>query len=128
MRPVLALVAVLALTAGCSGGDDVDPDEVFERTCALVRSGVAAFNEQQYDTTVDAFRDALEPARELDEVRDDADSAALLEAVEYYAALPAGDYRRAFETSEEFAEHQRTTLGQCGEAGPEDAPGDETQA
>jgi hypothetical protein len=120
----------LVLVGACTGGggaNDEEAQRVFERTCSLVRSGVAAFNEQSYDVTVERFRAAIEPARELAEIRDDAQADALLEAVRYYADLPADRYRAAFETSPEFKRHQATTLGQCGDARPEDSPEQESQ-
>lgn len=128
MRQVVA-VTVVTLTLGvtaCSG-DEVDVRALGERTCALVRSGVAAFNEQDYATTIAKFEAATEPARQYADAADTQRADDLLEAVEYYAALPADEYRGAFETSKEFAKHQATTLGQCGDAQPEDSPADESQ-
>lgn len=129
MRLLVTLLAVLALTSACTGGDaqDEGAQGAFDRTCSLVRSGVAAFNEGDYDTTVERFRAAEDPARELSEATDDERADELLEAVEYYADLPAEDYQEAFETSPEFKRHQATTLGQCGDAGPEDSPDRESQ-
>jgi hypothetical protein len=124
-----ATVATLALATGCSvgGGDDDTAQRAFDDTCALVRSGVAAFNEGEYDETVERFQAALQPARDLAAATDDERADALLEAVEYYAALPADEYREAFETSPDFERHQETTLGQCGDAQPEDSPDQESE-
>lgn len=126
---VAAVVATAALTSACSidGGDDQRAQRAFDETCSLVRSGVAAFNESDYDTTVERFRAALEPARALTEATDDTRADELLEAVEYYADLPADDYREAFESSPDFKRYQQTTLGQCGDAQPEDSPEQESQ-
>lgn len=131
MRHLAATVLVLALAGACTGGggaNDEEAQRAFERTCSLVRSGVAAFNEESYDLTVERFRAAIEPARELAELRDDVEADALLEAVRYYADLPTDQYRAAFESSPEFKRHQVTTLGQCGDAGPEDSPQQESEA
>ena len=129
MRKVVAgAVLALALSLSACAGDDVDVREVGEQTCALVRSGVAAFNEQDYRTTAEKFEAALEPARQYAEAADTDRADDLLEAVEYYAELPAEQYRAAFEQSPEFKQHQVTTLGQCGEAQPEDSPRDESEA
>lgn len=132
MRSIATASMVLVLASACSiGGGSDEPDasqQAFDRTCSLVRSGVAAFNENDYAETVERFEAALEPARDLAEVSDDERADELLEAVEYYATLPAKDYRKAFESSPEFKRHQATTLGQCGDAQPEDSPGQESEA
>jgi hypothetical protein len=123
-----AAVAALVVLGACTGGGGSDEaGRAFEQTCSLVRSGVAAFNENRFDLTVDRFRSALEPARAYADASDASSADDLLEAVEYYADLPAADYRRAFETSPDFKRHQATTLGQCGDAQPEDAPDQESQ-
>lgn len=130
MRSVAAAttVAVLAFTAACTGGsDDDEAQSAFDRTCSLVRSGVAAFNENDYDETVERFQAALQPARDLADATADERADELLEAVEYYAELPADAYREAFESSPDFKRHQATTLGQCGDAAPEDSPQEESQ-
>lgn len=129
MRSIAAAAAVLALTAACTGGggDDGTAQRAFDQTCGLVRSGVAAFNENDYPETIERFRAALDPARRLAAATDDPRADDLLEAVEYYAGLPADKYRKAFESSPDFKRHQATTLGQCGDAQPEDSPDQESQ-
>jgi hypothetical protein len=129
VRSSAVAAAVLALTAGCTGGgrDDGTAQRAFDQTCSLVRSGVAAFNENDFPETIERFQAALDPARRLADATDDPRADELLEAVEYYAALPADEYRKAFESSPDFKRHQATTLGQCGDAQPEDSPDQESQ-
>jgi hypothetical protein len=120
MRPVVACLA-LAMLAGCEflgiGGPDQDAiDGVASQACAEVRSGIAAFNEKDFDGTVDHFVRARPFARKYAELSDEKRADELLEPVEYHAHLPAEDYRDAFVNSPRFLEYKRITLTQC-EAG-----------
>ena len=118
------------IRGGCGlvGGDaEEEAKKAGERTCSLVRSGVAAFNEEDYDVTVQKFRDAIEPAKDYAALSDEVLADDLLEAVRYYADLPTDQYRRAFETSPEFKKYQVITLGQCGDAEPDDSPEQESE-
>ncbi len=140
MRTFVAATAlvVAALAAGCSGADETPgtsaptsatptPDEdvpvVDSLACEEVRTGIEAFNEGDYEGTVDHFVAAVP----LAEDRDDGSQAAgdLVEAVHYYADLAAEDYPEAARSSQEFAKYKAITLGQCMPVGSEDseAPG-----
>lgn len=126
------LVLAATLATGCTGGDD-DAGGTAEAaaragdlTCEEVRAGVAAFNESLYEETVERFRAALPPAKEYARLSDDTVADDLLEAVQYYADLPAAEYREAFESSPDFTKYQVITLGQCEEPPGEDGEG--TQA
>ena len=118
----LALAAVVAGTAGCSGtpAGSAHPDRA--ATCEQVVLGIDAFNRGALDQTVAHFRTAVPIAR----AADDGSPAAhdLVLAVEYYAALPAEDYPEASATSPEFAHFKEVTLGQCVAGGSGDGSGD----
>ncbi len=79
--------------------------------CEQVRAGIAAFNEGDYEETVARFVAAVPLAEEQVDGSVAADG--LLEAVRWYAALPADDYLAAFQESPEFERYQQITLGQC---------------
>ncbi len=116
MRPFGACAALMVL-AGCglgpSGPDQDTIDDAAAETCAEVRSGIDAFNEKNYSGTVDHFMKARPLAKRYAELSDDRKADDLLEAVEYYAHLPAEEYPRAFTNSRRFLEYKKTTLGQC---------------
>ncbi|GAB3991441.1 hypothetical protein GCM10028771_11290 [Nocardioides marmoraquaticus] len=92
--------------------------------CAKVRAGIDAFNEGAPELTVRFFRQAVPEAERYaaDEPSRTADL--LLEAVRYYAELPADDYAGAITGSSEFKRHQVVTLAVCryGEEGSSPAP------
>ena len=114
---LFAAGAALVVLAGCglgSSGPDQDTiDDAASETCAEVRSGIDAFNEKNYTRTVDHFMKARPLAKRYAELSDDKKADDLLEAVDYYAHLPAEDYPRAFANSRRFLEYKKITLGQC---------------
>ncbi|MGH3458949.1 hypothetical protein [Aeromicrobium sp.] len=117
MRPLVACAALVVL-AGCGfpsiGGADQDEiDDAAAQTCAEVRSGIAAFNERKYTATIDHFVKAKPFAKRYAELSDEKKADDLLEAVEYYANLPADEYREAFASSRQFQKYKEITLGQC---------------
>lgn len=117
MRILVAGVVLVVLT-GCGfptpgGADQKTVDEAAAATCGEVRAGIAAFNEEDYEATVDRFEKARPLAEEYAELSDGKDADDLLEAVDYYADLPAEDYREAFTSSRQFLEYKKITLGQC---------------
>ncbi len=79
--------------------------------CAAVRAGIDAFNEGEYDETVARFVEAVPLAEEQLDGSDRADQ--LLEAVQWYAALPPEDYADAAVSSQEFQVYKAITLTQC---------------
>ena len=116
MRPFVACAALVVL-AGCGlGSSEPDQDTIDDaaaETCAEVRSGIDAFNEKDYTGTVDHFKKAKPLAKRYAELSDDKKADDLLEAVDYYAHLPADEYRRAFANSRRFLEYKKITLDQC---------------
>ena len=114
---LFAAGAALVVLAGCGlGSSEPDQDTIDDaaaETCAEVRSGIDAFNEKNYTRTVDHFMKARPLAKRYAELSDDKKADDLLEAVDYYAHLPAEDYPRAFANSRRFLEYKRITLGQC---------------
>ncbi len=139
MRTFLVATAAVAAVAlgGCSVGDEPSGDDVpsspeaseqdvavvDSEACDEVRTGIDAFNEGDYDGTVEHFRAALPLAEE----RDDGSATArdFVEAVRYYAELDAEQYPEAAATSADFAKYKAITLGQCRPAGSEttESPG-----
>ena len=119
MRPFVACAALAALVAlaGCglgpSGPDQDTIDDAAAETCSEVRSGIEAFNQKDYPGTVDHFTKARPLAKRYAELSDETKADELLEAVEYYADLPAEEYPRAFANSRRFLEYKKITLGQC---------------
>ena len=95
---------------------------VDSEACAEVRTGIAAFNDGDFDATVEHF----EAAVPLAEAQDDgsAKAADLVEAVRYYAELAADRYPEAARSSPQFAKYKAITLGQCMPVGSEpESPG-----
>ena len=91
--------------------------------------GIDAFNAGQLDETVAHFRLAV-PLAEAEAASVDSRAAsALVEAVHYYAELPAEDYPEAAATSPDFARYKAITLGLCAPTGPGtgEPPSEETQ-
>ncbi len=123
--------AVLVLVAGCTGGgaseDDAAPAATGSEpaapsvsppgedgdTCAEVRAGIDAFNEGDYDETVARFEAALPLAEAAADRSENRAADLLLEAVVYYAELPAEDYLDAAASSPDFQRYKAITLGQC---------------
>jgi hypothetical protein len=130
---------LVALTSGCTG--EADPRGSAEtptpsstptddggsvadsEACEEVRTGIDAFNEGDFEETVEHFRSAVP----LAEDRDDGSQAAgdLVDAVHYYADLAPADYSEAARSSSEFLKYKNITLGQCMPAGyePSESPG-----
>ena len=151
--PVVPALLLLALVAGCGGGEPVtdagrapsaspsagsSPDAPSASSpsasptytdpsgspaCAEVRDGIDAFNAGDLVGTVDHFEEAVPLAKDQLDGSQEADD--LLEAVEWYAALPPEDYPGASRSSAEFAKYQVITLGQCGPVSePSGSPSD----
>lgn len=134
---LLRLVATVALAlplAACAGapaeevGDaqvfvpDAAPDDgtpTGRSACDLVVAGIEAFNRGELVETVARFEEAVPLAEAEDEAAGTQASADLLEAVEYYAELPADEYLAASAGSPDFARYQAITLGLCGSGEPQ---------
>ena len=126
-------LVVAAITGGCTGaGESQEGDPrpgsgtaqsdvpvVDSEACEEVRTGIDAFNDGDFDATVQHFEAALPLAEE----RDDGSTMAsqLIEAVRYYAELDAEAYPEAARSSPDFAKYKAITLGQCVPVGS-DAP------
>ena len=106
------------------------PDDEDLSACDEVVAGIEAFNRNDFDETVARFERAVPLAEAEDAAAGTRRSSDLLEAVRYYAALPAEDYPEASLTSPDFARYKQVTLGQCGSGQPQspDAPDDGIQA
>ena len=87
--------------------------------CDEVRAGIDAFNQGDFEGTVEHF----EAAVPLAEARDDGSQAAgdLVDAVHYYADLAPEDYSEAAASSPDFLKYKNITLGQCRPVGSDDA-------
>ena len=90
--------------------------------CDEVVAGIDAFNRGELDETVAAFERAIPLAEAEDAEAGTELSGALLEAVRYYAALPAEEYPVASVSSPDFAKYKAITLGQCASEGQLPAP------
>lgn len=139
----LAALALVTTTGACSGEEpavpgastlgerapadaDPEPDPAPDpapapagTACEEVVAGIEAFNRGELDETVASFERAVPLAEAEDDEAGTQRSADLLEAVRYYAALPAEDYPEASLTSRDFARYQAITLGQCGSGQPQ---------
>lgn len=123
-------VTLLLLLTACGPGSSDSKDEptaaeLQQKTCAEVRLGIDAFNQQDYAGTVRHFEKAKKPAKTNAQVDPEPEADALLDAVEYYANLDPADYPEAARSSENFARNKAITLGQCTDGTPIDEP-DET--
>ncbi len=127
MVRTLGLVAALVLLAsGCAAGGEASKAESRAGSapgataCDEVVAGIDAFNLGDFSSTVRHFRAAV-PLAEAEARDDDSQEAAdLVDAVHYYADLPAEDYLEAADSSPEFAKYKEITLGQCGPVGLDD--------
>lgn len=135
----LVLLAGLASTA-CSGGSDeggADPapstpsvpessasgggpeiDLAATDVCGLVRDGIDAFNVGDLEGTIERFEEAVPLAEDLAEEQPSEQTETLLDAVRYYADIPAKDYVEESQTSAEFLEFKDFTLTECAYGGP----------
>lgn len=137
MHRLAVVPLLLVLACGACGGEDppsgspsedppAEPGPGTESAaattpaCEAVRAGIDAFNAGDYDETVDLFTEAVPLAEEQLDGSPQAEQ--LLEAVEWYAALPAEDYPEAAATSPEFQRYKDITLTQCDPAPDGGAP------
>lgn len=90
--------------------------------CPRVRAGIDAFNQGAPERTVRLFRGAVPQAERYAADVPSRTADLLLEAVRYYADLPAEDYADAIVSSPEFRRHQVVTLAVC-RYGQDDSPG-----
>jgi hypothetical protein len=105
-----------APSTGPSAGPSTGPSEGAgpgATACDEVVAGIDAFNAGDLDETVAAFERAVPLAEAEDAAAGTRASGELLDAVRYYALLPAEDYPAAAATSPEFARFKAITLGQC---------------
>lgn len=123
MKLLATFTVVLAVAACGSSEDDhgkLSAAEAVQKTCEHVRAGIADFNKKDYQGTAEHFQDAVPFAKIYATAQPEAEARALLEAVNYYAALPAEDYAKAARTSADFARFKAVTLNQCAGAEPID--------
>lgn len=90
-----------------------------QSACDLVVAGIEAFNRGELEETVARFEEAVPLAEAEDQAAGTQASADLLEAVEYYAELPADEYLAASAGSPDFARYKAITLGLCGSGEPQ---------
>ncbi len=98
---------------------DRSPRPAEQTACDEVVAGIEAFNRGDFEETVARFESAVPLAEAEDAAAGTRVSAALLEAVRYYAALPPGDYLAASAGSRDFARYKAITLGLCGSGQPQ---------
>lgn len=142
MKALAALVLLAGLTTtACSGGSDESGDDPAPSTpsapgtsstgpdgpeidlaatevCGLVRDGIDAFNLGDLEGTIDMFEEAIPLAEDLAEDKPSEQTRTLLDAVRYYAGIPAKDYVEESQTSGEFLEFKEFTLTECAYVGP----------
>jgi hypothetical protein len=123
---LLLVAALVAVLTGCSSSSpEVDPiaklspKTLGAKTCVEVRAGIEAFNVHDYVGTMKHFKKAEVFAKLYYKKAQGAGSSTLLQAVDYYAHLPAKAYPEAARTSADFARYKAITLGQCE---PSDGP------
>lgn len=141
MKALATLVLLAGLTTtACSGGSDERgadqadstpfvPDEstsgggaeidlAATDVCGLVRDGIDAFNIGDLEGTIERFEEAIPLAEDLAEEQPSEQTETLLDAVRYYADIPARDYVEESQTSAEFLEFKDFTLTECAYGGP----------
>lgn len=91
------------------------PEVAASAGCAEVRAGIDAFNNGDFEETVERFEAAVPLVEDQDNGSPAYDQ--LIEAVRWYADLPAHDYPEAAQSSADFQKYKAITLGQC-VAGP----------
>lgn len=129
MRTLVTAAFVAVLASACSGGSDesgsapaeLSASEAMSQTCEEVRLGIDEFNRDDYAATVEHFVKAKVPAKVYARVNEEPEADALLDAIEYYANLPAEKYPEAARSSENFARNKTITLEQCASDEPIDA-------
>ncbi|MCW2841118.1 MAG: hypothetical protein JWR55_2601 [Aeromicrobium sp.] len=131
MRTFVTTALLLPLVLGACGDGESDsaPDdepqltaaEAVEQTCTEVRAGIDEFNRQDYAGTIEHFEKAKVPATVYAKINTEPEADALLDAVQYYANLPAEKYPEAARSSENFARNKTVTLEQCASGEPIDA-------
>jgi hypothetical protein len=134
-----ALALLLALSVTACSGDDSSSDDSRERpfvpsssasgrqdavdlaatdVCAKVREGIDAFNVGDLEGTISTFEEAIPLAEDLADSQPSDDTRVLLDAVRYYAGIPARDYLEASQSSSEFLRFKTFTLDRCAYVGP----------
>jgi hypothetical protein len=129
MRTFVTAALLLVALGACSAESDAAPDDepeltaaqAVEQTCAEVRAGIDEFNRQDYAGTIEHFEKAKVPATVYARINTEPEADALLDAVQYYANLPAEKYPEAARSSENFARNKTITLEQCASGEPIDA-------
>lgn len=123
----LSLVSALCLVGAC-GNDGSDGQtgklsaaDAVQKTCEEVRAGIDEFNQKDYRGTVKHFQKAVSPAKIYAKAQPEPETRALLDAVNYYAALPPASYPEAARDSADFARHKAVTLNQCASGEPIDS-------
>ncbi|MDO9456265.1 hypothetical protein [Nocardioides sp.] len=142
MKGLVALVLLLGLAA-CSGSDSDGPgddtasdarpfspaptdkggetdavDLAGTDVCGLVREGVDAFNVGDLEGTIAKFEEALPLAEDLADDKPSDETRVLLDAIRYYAELPAEDYVEANQSAPDFQRFKAFTLTACAYEGP----------
>lgn len=105
-------------TSATPGTPETEIDLAPTRACELVRDGIDAFNVGDLNGTVDLFEQAVPEAERLVEDSPSDLTRELLDAVRYYADLPAADYVEANVSDPEFLRYKDFTLTECAYGGP----------
>jgi major membrane immunogen (membrane-anchored lipoprotein) len=125
MKVVVAaslLVALAACGSGSSSDSDIPPPKNTEagtlaQTCAEVQLGITTFNDEDYLATMEHFKRAEVYAKVHARKWGSPEAASLLQAVDYYAHLPAKVYPSAARSSDDFRRYTVAMLEQCGKDG-----------
>ena len=115
------LVALAACSSGPSGPDLPPPKNTeagtLAQTCAEVQRGITTFNNEDYLATMEHFKRAEVYAKVHARKWGSPEAASLLQAVDYYAHLPAKIYPSAARSSDDFRRYTVAMLEQCGKDG-----------
>jgi len=85
-----------------------------------VRDGIDAFNVGDLEGTIELFEEAVPLAEDLAREQPSDGTETLLDAVRYYAEIPAEDYVEESTSSPDFLRFKEFTLTECAYAGPPD--------
>ena len=113
---VVGLVLSIVLT-GCGSDTPEKPTissaDAREKVCKLVRLGVTAYNDKDFDAVRPYFVEAKPFAQIHADGSKKSDASDLLEAVVFFAEVPPEEYSKDAASLKLFEKYKAITLGDC---------------